>query len=148
LKQCVSICCLILLLLTGCSTNEGKQSNLPSIEQYDWEMTTVQSVEAEGQAIAYGPGESSTLDTAVEILLSCTAKNGELTLNDETNGASYSGTYKLTDTSQESLIYEVTVGETAGMAVVAMTTYHDESQVPTLIISLGDYALNFFANAE
>ena len=148
MKQCISICCLILFLLTGCSTNEEKQSNLPSIEQYDWAMTTVQSVEAEGQAIAYGPGESSTLDTAVEILLSCTAKTGELTLNDETNGASYSGTYTLTDTSQESLIYEVNVGETEGMAVVAMTTYHDESQVPTLIISLGDYALNFFANAE
>lgn len=34
---------------------------------------------------------------------------------------------------------------TTGMAAVAMTTYQDGSQDPTLIFNFGDYAVNFFA---
>lgn len=111
-------------------------------------MTTVQSMEAEGQAVAYGPGNDSTLGVAVEILLSCTAADGTITLTDETNGRMYSGTYKLTESGRQTSTYEVNVGETAGMAVVSMTTYHDDSQTPTFIISLGDYAMNFFPATE
>lgn len=148
MKKYVPMICLLLLLLTGCGTNSDTYTNLPAIDQYSWQMTSVQSVEADGQAVAFGPGGSSPLDSAVEIVLLCTAEDAKFTLADETNGMTYSGVYKLTDASQESLIYEVTVGETEGMAVVSMTTYNDESQTPTLIISLGDYALNFFANAE
>lgn len=137
--------CLLLLLLAGCGS---KDSTVPKIEDYSWQMTTAQSMEAEGQAVAYGPGNESTLETAVEILLSCTAADGTITLTDETNGQTYSGTYKLAETDQQTSTYEVTVGETEGMAVVSMTTYHDDSQVPTFIISLGDYALNFFPTTE
>lgn len=148
MKRCFSLICLLLLFLTGCSAKDGSNASIPSIDQYSWQMTSVQSVEADGQAIAYAPGEASTLDTAFEIILACSAKDGNLLLTDETNGTTYSGTYKISDTSQESVIYEVVVGKTEGMAVVAMTTYHDESQTPTLIIRLDDYALNFFADTE
>ena len=137
----VLLCLLLLLLLAGCGS---KDSTVPKIEDYSWQMTTAQSIEAEGQAVAYGPGNNSTLETAVEILLTCTAADGTITLTDETIGQTYSGTYKLTETDQQTSTYEVTVGETEGMAVVSMTTYHDDSQTPTFIISLGDYALNFF----
>lgn len=145
MKRLSVLLCLLLLLLAGCGS---KDSTVPKIEDYSWQMTTVQSMEAEGQAVAYGPGNESTLETAVEILLSCTAADGMITLTDETNGQVYSGTYKLTESDHQSSTYEVTVGETEGMAVVSMTTYHDDSQTPTFIISLGDYALNFFPSTE
>lgn len=148
LKRLIPFLFLFALLMTGCSTDADSNANSPTIDQYSWHMTSVQSKEAEGQAIVYGPGGNSTLDTAAEIILTCSAENGEFLLTDETNEKTYSGAYTLTDTSQDSLIYEVTVGETDGMAVVAMTTYHDDSQMPTLIISLGDYSLNFFADIE
>ena len=70
------------------------------------------------------------------------------TLTDESNGSTYTGTYELTDTSQETRIYEIVVGDSEGMAVVSTTTYQDESRTPTLIISLDDYALNFFPLSE
>lgn len=140
--------CLLFLLLAGCGSSGSKDSNVPPVEDYTWQMTTVQSMEAEGQAVAYGPGNDSTLGAAVEILLSCTAADGTITLTDETNGRMYSGTYKLTESDRQTSTYEVNVGETAGMAVVSMTTYHDDSQTPTFIISLGDYAMNFFPATE
>lgn len=145
MKRLSVLLCLLLLLLAGCGS---KDSTVPKIEDYSWQMTTVQSMEAEGQAVAYGPGNESTLESAVEILLTCTAADGTITLTDETNGQTYSGTYKLTETDQQTSTYEVTVGETEGMAVVSMTTYHDDSQTPTFIISLGNYALNFFPATE
>lgn len=145
MKRLSVLLCLLLLFLAGCGS---KDSTVPKIEDYSWQMTTVQSMEAEGQAVAYGPGNDSTLETAVEILLSCTAADGTITLTDETNGQMYSGTYKLTESDQQASTYEITVGETEGMAVVSMTTYHDDSQIPTFIISLGDYALNFFPITE
>lgn len=148
LKRLIPFLFLFALLLTGCATDADSNANTPAIDQYSWQMTSAQSEDAEGQAIAYGPGGTSTLDTAVEIILTCSAENGKFLFTDETNETTYTGVYELTDTSQESLIYEVAVGETEGMAVVAMTTYHDDSQMPTLIISLGDYSLNFFADIE
>lgn len=147
LKKMIPFAFLLLFILTGCGANADK-TEASTIEAHSWQLTSVQSMDAEGQIIAYGPGEASPLDTAVEIVLTCTAEAGKLTLSDETNGKTYTGEYKLTDTSQESVIYEIVVDNAKGMAVVSMTTYHDESETPTLIINLGDYSLNFFADTE
>lgn len=147
LKRMIPFAVLLLLLLTGCGANADK-TEVSTIEAHSWQLTSVQSMEAEGQIIAYGPGETSTLDTAVEIVLTCTAEAGKLTLSDETNGKTYTGEYKLTDMSQESMIYEISIDKAEGMAVVSTTTYHNERESPTLIINLGDYALNFFADTE
>ena len=98
-------------------------------------MTTIQSTETDGQAIAHAPGAVGVPDTSVEVILKCTAADGEFTLTDETNGNTYTGTYKRTDTNQETRIYEVAVGDSEGMAVVSMNVYHDGSEMPTFIIS-------------
>ena len=118
---------------------------MPKIEDYNWVMTSVQSMETEGQAIAYGERGSSTLDTAKQIEMFCRAQNGKLTVTDQTNNKIYTGTYKFNGTDPQSSVYEVVIAGKEGMAVVAMTTYHDGSQNPTFIISLGDYTINFFA---
>lgn len=129
-----------ILLLAGCS-----QADVPKVDEYTWEMTSVQSKEQDGQAVAYGERGSSTLSDAVPMKLVCTAKDGVLTLTDTTNSKTYTGTYKSKGTDPRSAHYEVTLEGKEGLAVVAMTTYHDGSQDPTFIINLDDYVINFFA---
>lgn len=130
---------LLLLFLSGC------RSNVPRIEEYSWDMTSVQSKEDGGQAIAFGERGSSTLTSAQQVELICVAKNGSLTLTDQTNNKTYTGTYQFIQTDPQSSIYEVIVDGKEGMAVVAMTSYQDGNQEATLIINLGIYTLNFFA---
>lgn len=130
---------LLLVLLAGCS---GKT---PKIDEYSWVMTSVQSMEAGGQAVAYGERGSSTLEEAKQVELICEAQGGTLTLTDRTNDRTYTGTYQQSQSDSKSTIYEVEVEGTSGVAVAAMTTYQDGTQDPTLIFNFGDYAVNFFA---
>lgn len=129
---------LVLVLLTGCS---GKT---PKIDAYSWVMTSVQSMEAGGQAVAYGERGSSTLEEAKQVELICEAQGGALTLTDRTNDRTYTGTYRQSQSDSRSTIYEVEVDGTEGVAVAAMTTYQDGAQDPTLIFHFGDYTVNFF----
>ena len=59
---------LLLVLLTGCS------SKTPKIDAYSWVMTSMQSMDAGGQAVAYGEKGSSTLEGAKQIELVCEAQ--------------------------------------------------------------------------
>lgn len=139
MKRAGLLLALLLVLLTACS------SKAPKIDEYTWVMTSVQSMETGGQAVAYGEGGSSTLEGAKQIELVCEAQGGNLTLTDRTNDRTYTGTYQQSQRDSKSTIYEVNVDETSGVAVAAMTTYQDGTQDPTLIFNLGDYTVNFFA---
>ena len=139
MKRAGLLLALLLMLLTGCS------SKTPKIDEYTWVMTSVQSMEAGGQAVAYGEKGSSTLEGAKQIELVCEAQGGNLTLTDRTSDRTYTGTYQQSQRDSKSTIYEVNVDGTNGMAVAAMTTYLDGTQDPTLIFNLGDYTVNFFA---
>ena len=135
MKRAGLLLALLLVLLTGCS------SKAPKIDEYTWVMTSVQSMEAGGQAVAYGEKGSSTLEGAKQIELVCEAQGGNLTLTDRTNDRTYTGTYQQSQRDSKSTIYEVDVDGTSGVAVAAMTPYQDG----TLIFNLGDYTVNFFA---
>ena len=148
MKKLSIFICFIVLVLAGCSHKESTTGSVPNIEDNTWQMTTGQSTESDGQVIVHAPGTVGVPDTSVEVVLKCAAADGDIILTDEANGNTYTGTYELTDTSQETRIYEIVVGDSEGMAVVSMTTYQDERQTPTLIISLDDYALNFFPLSE
>ena len=139
MKRAGLLLAFLLVLLTGCS------SKTPKIDEYTWVMTSAQSIEAGGQAVAYGEGGSSTLEGAKQIELVCEAQGGNLTLTDRTNDRTYTGTYQQSQRDSKSTIYEVNVDGTSGVAVAAMTTYQDGTQDPTLIFNLGDYTVNFFA---
>ena len=142
MKKCTAFfsAAVLLFALAGCHSYDG-----PEIESGDWKMTSVQSMAEQGQAVAFGPEGSSTLSDAVELELDCQAEDGVLTLTDRTIGTTYTGTYRTMDTSQESMIYQITLGEKEGTAVVSVTQYADRTERGTLILSVEDYALNFFA---
>lgn len=130
---------LCLLLLTGCGSDA-----VPAIEEEAWQMTTVQSTADNGAIIACAPGEPGAPDTAERLTLVCTASDGVLTLTDGTNDRQYAGSYRLEQSDAGSAVYTVTVGQTEGMAVTALTRYADGSSRPTLILTLDGYALHFF----
>lgn len=141
MKKMVCILFVCLILFAGCSKSRSVR-----IEDHIWEMNSVQSVSEDGAAVAYGPQGSSTLEDAVELDMVCEAQGGVLSLTDKTNGKTYTGTYSETQTDSKSVIYEIKIDSKIGYVSCAMTEYGDGSKRPTLIISVEDYAINFFAD--
>lgn len=139
MKRIVFLACLMLAFLSGCGGADARVT----IDGCVWQMTTVQSTEHGGEIVAFGPGETGMPDAAAERTLTCEAADGALTLTDASDGTTYSGTYRKQEQNALSVIYEITMDDTQGMAVAAATTRSDGSETPTLILTLGDYALNF-----
>ena len=139
MKKILGLLVAFVLLFSGCGG-----SDRPEIEEYHWVMDCVQSQDANGQIIAHGTGTDSAADSAQQMALTCQAEDGELTLSDQTNQKTYTGTYPLMETNSQSSLYQVTINDEEGMAVAAMTTYPDADPKPTWILSAGDYAIHFF----
>lgn len=130
------------LLLTGCAASG------PTIESDIWIMSTVQTTDNDGQLIAYGAESGCVPDNAVPLALTCQAAGGIITLTDQTNGNTYTGTYGKTSEDPRSEIYEIAIGQTSGLAVVSETSYQDGTKQATLVIRLDQYSLNFFISQE
>ena len=139
MKRTISIILILAVMMGGCTSNNDSK-----LETRVWSMTSVQSTDADGQVIAHGPDGESTLDSAIELELQCTMANGKITLTDKTNTQTYNGTYTLKSSDIKSEIFNVSIGETTGVAVYSVTTYSNDTEVDTLIIRLGDYTMNFF----
>lgn len=135
------------LLFTFLSTGCGKNT-VPKIDEYSWTMSTVQTTENNGQIVAHGPDNTDAPENSVEIRLTCEAQDGVLTITDHTDGQTYTGTYKTAGTSPESVTYEITLDRADGMAVVAMTNYHDGTQTPTLVMSVGEWVIYFIPRLQ
>ncbi len=131
---------ILLLFLTGCS-----HVYAPAIEEYNWVMTSIQSTKANGQILIYGKYEGPIPDNIEQIDLICQAKNGNLKLIDQTNSETHMGTYQLSEMSFQSAYYKVIIDGTQGIAVAAITSYHDGKQTPTLIFNFDERTFNFFA---
>lgn len=136
----LTISALGFVFLAGCSGN-----NAPQIDESTWAITTIQSAEAEGQIVACSSDDSEVFENAIEVNFECTAEEGELSLIDKMEDKTYTGSYSLLSSNRESSIYKITLDGTEGTAVSSSTTYNDGNQIPTLIVSLGDYTLNFLA---
>lgn len=140
-KKYIAVVCLVMLIfaLTACSRADDK------IDGTQWRLLTVQAVKENGAIIAYDPwmvAISSEISADV-VSLSLTAENGTLTVKDSTNDRSYSGTYSVTDTTAEATIFAISLGGENGTAVLSDTSYAGGTTVATLILSIGDYVLNF-----
>ena len=144
MKRFIAVILSVLLFvsLVGCNNT----AKVP-IENYDWSMATIQSTENNGAFIVYDPDividPEYTYSHCAPMKMTCEAKDGKITISDKTNNKTYEGTYKVTDKSPESTIYEITIGEKEGTAVTAMTKYPNGTGMATLIISVDGYSLNF-----
>lgn len=139
------ICTLLFSTIFLFSLTSCKQTGRMTIENNEWVLSTIQSSEQNGDIIAYNPNDNTVIvpENAIIIELLCSAKDNILTLSDETNSKTYTGEYKELDDNFESTIYEIIINGEQGTAVAATTKYVDGSQIPALIITLGDYTLNF-----
>ncbi len=123
----------------------GCQANVVKIEEYEWELVRVLVLENESVKIMASNEENDILDGAERVDITLKAENGKITITDHINNRTYLGTYERTQTTPQSTDYTLIIDGQKGHATVAMTTYADGTQTPTLPISLGDYTLQFYA---
>ncbi len=79
---------LVLCFMAGCTAEKSDSQNLV-IENVDWKISTVQSVEKEGTIIACGKEEASLNQEAEAVDITCTAETGKMLIHDHTHNKSY-----------------------------------------------------------
>ena len=131
----------LLTTLSACGSRRVK------IEDYEWKMSYViheedgQAVfDALGGVISYSPSP-----TVSRVDMTLIAADGKITITDITNDKTYEGTYAVSGKNPRGTDYTVTIDSKSGNAGVAMTTYADGTEKPTLPIKLGDYSICFYA---
>lgn len=142
MRKVISIFLLLTISLLTFSACGVEKYN---IEDYTWSMSSVMSIE-DDQAVMEALGEpDSSYPQAKIIDMTLTAKDGKITLTDNTNNITYEGTYVIESQNAESTIYNVTIDSKDGYATVAMTKYDDGNEKPTMPINLGEYSIYFYA---
>ena len=142
MKKITSILLLAITLIFALSAcGIGK----PKIEDYEWKMRTIMHAE-DNQVIYDAVAEESTTHPEAKIIeMTLVAKDGKITITDVTNGKTYEGTYTVSGRNPKGTDYNITIDGKSGYAGVAMTTYADGSEEPTLPISLDGYSMYFYA---
>ena len=142
MKKAISILLLMSIMifaLSACGVGN------PKIEDYEWKLRTI--MHAEDNQVVYDAAEeeSSTHPEAKIIEMTLVAKDGKITITDVTNSKIYEGTYTVSGKNPEGTDYHITIDGKSGYATVAMTTYADGTEEPTLPISLDGYSMYFYA---
>ena len=142
MKRILSIIILIATLtiaLSACGSGKMK------IEDYEWKMRTIMHGE-DNQVVVDAVGEYDTAHPEAKIVeMTLVAKDGKITITDHTNNKTYEGTYKVEQKTPAGTDYKVTIDGKEGYATVAMTTYADGTEEPTLPINLGTHSIYFYA---
>lgn len=142
MKRTISILILIATLtiaLSACGLGKVK------IEDYEWKMRTIMHGE-DNQVVVDAVGEYDATHPEAKIIdMILTAKDGKITITDNTNNKTYEGTYTVEQKTPAGTDYKVTIDGKEGYATVAMTTYADGTEEPTLPINLGTHSIYFYA---
>ena len=142
MKRIISIIILIATLtiaLSSCGMGKVK------IEDYEWRMRTVMHGE-DNQVVVDAVGEDDPAHPEAKIIdMTLTAKEGKISITDNTNDKTYEGTYTVEQKTPAGTDYKVTIDGKEGYATVAMTTYADGTEEPTLPINLGTHSIYFYA---
>ena len=142
MKRTISTIILIAILtitLSACGMGKVK------IEDYEWKMRTIMHGE-DNQVVVDAVGEDDPAHPEAKIIdMTLTAKDGKITITDHTNNKTYEGTYTVEQKTPAGTDYKVTIDEKEGYATVAMTTYADGTEEPTLPINLGTHSIYFCA---
>ena len=123
-------------------------ADVVEIEDYEWKMRTVMSNDTEAaqyqDELVIAVGEADELYPDAEIVdMTLTAKDGEITITDSTNGETYTGTYEVMQKTPKGTDYEIIIDGATGYATVSPTEYYDGSEIPTLPINIDGYSLYF-----
>ena len=142
MKRIISIIIFIATLtmaLSACGMGKVK------IEDYEWKMRTIMHGE-DNQVVVDAVGEYDTAHPEAKIVeLTLVAKDGKITITDHTNNKTYEGRYTVEQKTPAGTDYKVTIDGKEGYATVAMTTYADGTEEPTLPINLGTHSIYFYA---
>ena len=142
MKKIISILLLVIMLIfTLSACGMGK----PKIEDYKWKMRCIMHGEDNQFVMDAMAEESSTHPEAKIIEMTLVAKDGKITITDATNNKTYEGTYTVSKKTPEGTNYHITIDGKSGFACVAMTTYANGTEEPTLPISLDGYSMYFYA---
>ena len=147
MKKLIALFCAVIFAVTLSACN----ANVVKIEDYEWEMRTVMSNDTESaqyqDELVVAVGEADELYPDAEIVdMTLTAKDGEITITDTTNGKTYNGTYEVMQKTPKGTDYEIIIDGVTGYATVSPTEYYDETEIPTLPINIGGYSLYFIPN--
>ena len=142
MKRTISTIILIAILtitLSACGMGKVK------IEDYEWKMRTIMHGE-DNQVVVDAVGEDDPAHPEAKIIdMTLTAKEGKISITDNTNDKTYEGTYTVEQKTPAGTDYKVTIDGKEGYATVAMTTYADGTEEPTLPINLGTHSIYFYA---
>lgn len=137
------------LMFSSCGTDKIE------IEDYTWKMRAVMSNELDdgenldSDSLVLAVGESDALYPDAKIVdITLIAKNGEITLTDETNNKVYGGTYQVTKNTSNAIDYKIKLDGLSGYATVSATEYYSGTEIPTLPINFGEYSVYFCPKAK
>lgn len=147
MKKLIALFCAVIFAVTLSACN----ADVVKIEDYEWKMRTAMSNDTEAaqyqDELVVAVGEADELYPDAEIVdMTLTAKDGEITITDTTNGKTYNGTYEVIQKTPKGTDYEIIIDGVTGYATVAPTEYYDETEIPTLPINIDGYSLYFIPN--
>lgn len=147
MKKLIALFCAVIFAVTLSACN----ADVVKIEDYEWKMRTVMSNDTESaqyqDELVVAVGEADELYPDAEIVdMTLTAKDGEITITDTTNGKTYNGTYEVIQKTPKGTDYEIIIDGVTGYATVAPTEYYDGTEIPTLPINIDGYSLYFIPN--
>ena len=145
MKKIISI---LILTLTSIFVLSACGMGKPKIEDYEWKMRYVMHGEDNQMVMDAAAEEISTHPEAKIIEMTLVAKDGKITITDITNNKTYEGTYTVSGRDPKGTDYHIMINGKSGFACVAMTTYADGTEEPTLPISLDGYSIDFYADSE
>lgn len=147
---CLLVSALSALLLAGCSHTPETAASL--LDGTEWHLQTASEVNAaEGTSVLLAAGSDAwaTEDGVPVLDVVLVAEDGKLTITDNSNAKTYTGTCRQAEAAQDSAGFEVTLEGLSGYGAVSVTKYADGTETPTLPITVVDgdlqYALYFQA---
>ncbi len=119
--------------------------NQVTFEDTEWTFDIAMNMKAGSLVVAVSEENSEIYPDAKATEITLSAKNGEIIIEDKTNNETYMGAYEDMYETDETNDYKVILEGVDGYAMVSVTEYDDDSEKPTLIISVGDYDMYFYA---
>ena len=137
--------CRILLITMLIFVFVSCHSEKTVIEGYEWKMRSVMHAENDCLIVDAASEENVAHPEAKIVDMMLVARDGEITLTDLTNQKKYKGSYSVSGKNPKGTDYRVIIDGKEGFATVAMTTYSNGTEEPTLPINLGEYSIYFYA---